>query len=205
MDYSDSGSDDDYSIGSVNSLAAPIPGTDESGRTTSSTGQNDLKDDDPNSPFAIVRKKGRAVNCTKFVMLLLLLGAGIALSVAAYMTSKPDEEDGEAEEEEEDDESTKYAAIVGGTFALLILVFMRYDYLVTRRNSMVMDMANRSKKIVDSLFPSMVRDRLMQDASASPGDADPEQPDDVAKMTLLILLASLHGALSVSLRKSLLC
>jgi hypothetical protein len=54
--------------------------------------------------------------------------------------------------------------VIGPTFFVLVIVFLRYVFLVSHRQSLVLDMAKRSKHIVDSLFPSMVRDRLMQKA-----------------------------------------
>ena len=51
---------------------------------------------------------------------------------------------------------------VGCTFILLIGAFFFYDAYVKRRNSKVLDIAAKTSAIVSSLFPSNVRDRLLQ-------------------------------------------
>jgi cytoskeletal protein RodZ len=50
---------------------------------------------------------------------------------------------------------------VAGTFLILALTFFMYDRFVRRRNEKVVNAAARSTKLVSSLFPSTVRDRLL--------------------------------------------
>lgn len=56
-------------------------------------------------------------------------------------------------------------AAVAVIFVFTVGVFILYDNLVQRRQTLVMNSAVRSNAIVTSLFPENVRDRLMHDAS----------------------------------------
>ena len=58
---------------------------------------------------------------------------------------------------------------VGGVLLFAIAMFMIYDCLVERRQSLVLRKAVQSTAIVSSLFPKTVRDRLMN-ASLAGGD-----------------------------------
>jgi hypothetical protein len=62
--------------------------------------------------------------------------------------------------------STNRAALVTSlvavTFLALILVFLIYDWLVERRQSVVISIATKSTAIVENLFPAQVRDRMLQ-------------------------------------------
>mmetsp|Transcript_2536 Transcript_2536/g.6381 ORF Transcript_2536/g.6381 Transcript_2536/m.6381 type:complete len:1225 (+) Transcript_2536:138-3812(+) len=53
------------------------------------------------------------------------------------------------------------ACIVAGTFFLMATTFFMYDRFVRKRNAKVVKAATQSNKIVESLFPSNVRDRLL--------------------------------------------
>jgi hypothetical protein len=57
---------------------------------------------------------------------------------------------------------TMYAIIVVLFFVICILFFLVYDYLVNRRQEYVMEQAKRHFRIVKSLFPARVRDRLLE-------------------------------------------
>lgn len=146
--------------------------------TDAESGSGGGKDDDDvsvssNSPEAIVKRKSRGVGCWKAILLLLLVSFGIFLGVAAYVTQPTGQ-------------GSIHAGVVGACFAVLILVFLRYDYLAARRTSMVMDMARRSRNIVDQLFPSVVRDRLLNEGSTrrgSNGGDDPDETVDVETLT----------------------
>lgn len=52
-------------------------------------------------------------------------------------------------------------------FVFTVVVFIGYDKLVARRQRKVMKTAVRSSTIVSSLFPSTVRDRLMEDSNSN--------------------------------------
>lgn len=66
-----------------------------------------------------------------------------------------------------------YAATVFGCFFLTALGFLLYDLLVQRRQAKVMKSAARTNKIVASLFPENVRDRLMEEADLENRKTDP--------------------------------
>jgi hypothetical protein len=161
MEYSDYYDDDDDNI-SVHSLAVPM--SDDNDRDDKDNKDNTDSSDDPNSPESIIRKKSGSVLCYKMAFVFLLIASGISLSLGAYLTNE-NEEGGEEENDAEDDSAVVYAIVTGCIFFVLLIVFLRYDFLVSRRQSLVLDMAKRSKHIVDSLFPSVVRDRMMKDAT----------------------------------------
>lgn len=54
-----------------------------------------------------------------------------------------------------------FACVVATTFVVMAITFGMYDFFVRRRNAKVESAAARSNKIVSSLFPSNVRDRLL--------------------------------------------
>lgn len=183
--------DDDWDNCSVASLAVPTSQSSETEDTTS----NDISQSSDGA-LVLVRQKDRNVICVKRTFLFLLVAAGILLAGGVYFLAQTedDEDDGEEQDDDDDDDDNKgilYAAVVGATFSVLIIVFLCYDVLISRRQSVVLDMAKRSKNIVDSLFPSMVRDRLMQDANDS--SQRPEEIDgvvDFAKLTKMNTLAN---------------
>lgn len=57
-----------------------------------------------------------------------------------------------------------YRGIVLAVFFMMVAIFVVYDCLVERRQSRVVDAAQRSDAIVRSLFPSNIRDRLYENA-----------------------------------------
>ena len=58
-----------------------------------------------------------------------------------------------------------YALIITSLFIFTALIFIGYDKLVTMRQSKVMRTAIQSTTIVSSLFPSSIRDRLMEEGN----------------------------------------
>jgi hypothetical protein len=57
-----------------------------------------------------------------------------------------------------------YAIVTFLIFAAMAVSFMAFDYSVARRQDDVLAKATRTNAIVSSLFPSNVRDRILQDA-----------------------------------------
>lgn len=55
-----------------------------------------------------------------------------------------------------------YSMVIVACFAFAVVVFIIYDMVVERRQNKVMATAVRSRSIVDSLFPSIVRDRMFE-------------------------------------------
>ena len=66
-----------------------------------------------------------------------------------------------------------YAAAVVSCFLVTTLVFIVYDCFVQKRNRTVMESATKTSQIVSSLFPSNVRDRLMDELT--PVTEDPKK------------------------------
>ena len=58
-----------------------------------------------------------------------------------------------------------YTVIACSIFLFTSLVFLTYDCLVERRQALVMDNALKSGTLISSLFPSHVRDRLLEEAN----------------------------------------
>jgi class 3 adenylate cyclase len=58
-----------------------------------------------------------------------------------------------------------YVVAVVAIFIFALLVFFSYDYIVEKRQRIVMENAVSSRAIVDSLFPSIVRERLLGHSS----------------------------------------
>lgn len=56
-----------------------------------------------------------------------------------------------------------YTLAIVGVFVMTCLVFLLYDWFVTRRQQKVLSTATRSNAILSSLFPAQVRDRLMEE------------------------------------------
>ncbi|CAJ1949207.1 unnamed protein product [Cylindrotheca closterium] len=56
-----------------------------------------------------------------------------------------------------------YMFLVMGMFIVTCCTFFGYDFLHERRNKVVMTTARQTQKIVSSLFPAVVRDRLLED------------------------------------------
>lgn len=53
------------------------------------------------------------------------------------------------------------STIMVGLFALTAVIFVAYDCVVARRQSVFMDSVAQTNKLVSSLFPETVRDRIM--------------------------------------------
>jgi Adenylate and Guanylate cyclase catalytic domain len=64
-------------------------------------------------------------------------------------------------------EPITYTLMVAGVFLVTSLIFILYDWLVTRRQRIVMKKAVQSAAIVSSLYPKQVRDRMFQEGSGN--------------------------------------
>lgn len=65
-----------------------------------------------------------------------------------------------------DDSSSNRAigltSLVAAIFFVITVIFLIYDWLVERRQSVVVNIATKSTAIVENLFPAQVRDRMLQ-------------------------------------------
>lgn len=64
-----------------------------------------------------------------------------------------------------------FTLAVVAIFVLTILLFLAYDYIVSKRQQQIMKRAVQSRAIVSSLFPAAVRDRLFRADDASANNA----------------------------------
>lgn len=159
--------DDDQSVGSL----AHLDETDQN---------NESNETSKNTPEGVVREKSKAIARIKYIFIILLFSAGAIIILSIFSSGDTADED-EQGVEKDSTTTTTQAIIAGAIFTILILIFFRYDFLVSRRNKIVLDMANKSKHIVDQLFPEGVRDRLMDDqesrrSSRGGSNADGDDP-----------------------------
>eukprot|EP00522_Entomoneis_paludosa_P000310 CAMPEP_0172474274 /NCGR_PEP_ID=MMETSP1065-20121228/69275_1 /TAXON_ID=265537 /ORGANISM="Amphiprora paludosa, Strain CCMP125" /LENGTH=1243 /DNA_ID=CAMNT_0013232453 /DNA_START=67 /DNA_END=3798 /DNA_ORIENTATION=- len=68
--------------------------------------------------------------------------------------------------------------VVASTFFFIVAVFFLYDWFLKRRNSKILDVAAKTSAIVSSLFPSNVRDRLLNNAAANEKNAAPVEKNE---------------------------
>jgi hypothetical protein len=87
-----------------------------------------------------------------------------------------------------------YVAIVGCTFALMIIVFFVYDGVVERRNRKIVQDAARSNEIVTSMFPGALRDKIMNQKKGKGSSNKNKKSKQLA-----LMLERQHGQ-SMSLR-----
>ena len=62
-----------------------------------------------------------------------------------------------------------FAIVAASIFIFTSLIFAVYDFLVRRRQTKIMDNANRTNAIVTQLFPQTVRDRLFERSQNATG------------------------------------
>ena len=69
-------------------------------------------------------------------------------------------------------------------FLFVIVVFVVYDWLVEKRQEKVLSSAIRSNAVVNSLFPSTVRDRLMENAVLENSGSDKKRTKQIGTSLL---------------------
>jgi hypothetical protein len=165
--------DDNFSVGSLAFLESRVVSKKMKEQRSPSHHSDENSSDDGSdvgisSSTGAVRKLSRSIKRTKALLVALLVLAGIFLIMAClfiqssfFQRECSDEEDPENFDADATDVGRKEAGIIAGIYIAQLLLFLRYDYLVARRQSTVMELAVQAKAIVDSLFPSVVRDRLM--------------------------------------------
>ena len=68
-----------------------------------------------------------------------------------------------------------YSLAVSLVFVVTVMSFIVYDILVEKRQKKLLDSAERSGKIVSSLFPAMVRDRLFKQSNSIPEEEEDQK------------------------------
>lgn len=88
---------------------------------------------------------------------------------------------------------TIFASVVAGTFMIMALTFYMYDRNVRKRNKKVVNAATKTERVVASLFPSNIRDRLL----AEEEDFERQQVERGARTRLKDFLAKDGGGTSM--------
>ena len=88
------------------------------------------------------------------------------------------------------DEPIKQSFLLLAIFLVTCFTFLAYDFLVKRRQKVLMNTAVKSSAIVSSLFPEVVRDRLYADS-----DDNQQLPPEQAKSSSAAIKNELSGFL----------
>jgi hypothetical protein len=84
-----------------------------------------------------------------------------------------------------------YTSMAVMIFVFTSMVFLLYDFMVERRQKLVMSTAVRTNAIVSSLFPEAVRDKLFQTGSTAKNKGDiSENARDTIRQTESDMIAS---------------
>lgn len=111
----------------------------------------------PKKPFELVEKETNSVLCLRYMILLMILIMCVVLGYGTYAFV------GEAEENDDGNSSLNaiLTAVVSVGFLILLCTFLVYDFMVEKRQDILINIATKSTAIVDGLFPAQVRDRMM--------------------------------------------
>lgn len=111
----------------------------------------------PKKPFELVEKETNSVLCLRYMILLMILIMCFVLAYGTYAFV------GKAEENDDGNSSLNgiLTAVVSVGFLILLCTFLVYDYMVEKRQDILVNIATKSTAIVDGLFPAQVRDRMM--------------------------------------------
>lgn len=126
--------------------------------------------------YDLVKNETRTVQRLRYLIMLLMLAMGSAFGYGtfAYVQKAVD-----SDPEENSSMHIILTAVVCGTFFVLLVAFLIFDYVVEKRQHIIFEVAAKSSAIVDGLFPAQVRDRMLNDAKT--GDRKPveasSQPD----------------------------
>ncbi|CAJ1948357.1 unnamed protein product [Cylindrotheca closterium] len=136
----------------------------------------------PKKPFELVEKETNNVLCLRYMILVqvLLLCCFLGYGTFAFV--------GKAEENDDDGNSSLnviLTAVVAVGFVILLCTFLVYDFMVEKRQDIVVSIATKSTAIVDGLFPAQVRDRMMNGTPemAPKNDNQSVPPGSVADLT----------------------
>eukprot|EP00980_Cylindrotheca_fusiformis_P002436 scaffold580_cov72-Cylindrotheca_fusiformis.AAC.5 len=84
----------------------------------------------------------------------------------------------ELEDSFQTDNATIYTVVVVAIFAFTTLVFLLYDFIVGKRQRIVMDRIVKQDRIVSDVFPAAIRDRLYENQGKNVVVDDGEMLDD---------------------------
>mmetsp|Transcript_42207 Transcript_42207/g.101959 ORF Transcript_42207/g.101959 Transcript_42207/m.101959 type:complete len:608 (+) Transcript_42207:114-1937(+) len=131
-------------------IGAPVVAREESNR--------------PKKPFELVEKETNTVLCLRYMILLLILFMCCLLGYGTFAFV------GKAEENDDGNQSLNVilTSCVAVGFLVLLCTFLVYDFMVEKRQDIVVSIATKSTAIVDGLFPAQVRDRMMNETHEIP-------------------------------------
>lgn len=118
--------------------------------------------------IALYRRENKAVVILRVCLYfgLILTGVLVAVAVAVMFSitnNNNEQQQGAASfHAEEDFPAILYAVIVSSVFCLTFISFVMYNWLVERRQEIVLEQAVQSTALVSTLFPEAVRDRLLK-------------------------------------------
>jgi class 3 adenylate cyclase len=126
-------------------------------------------------PFDLVQKETSTVMCLRYFILLQVLVMG---SLFGYGTFAYVEKAIENDPETDSNMHIILTAVVSGCFLILLVTFLVYDYMVEKRQAIVVNIATKSSAIVDGLFPEQVRDRMLN-VDGDKGNKDSGRPGTI--------------------------
>jgi Adenylate and Guanylate cyclase catalytic domain len=88
-----------------------------------------------------------------------------------------------------------YASIVVAIFFFIAMIFMAYNFVVQRRQNKVMDNLRVTSKVIASLFPANVLDRLIK-------DAEEEEEEETAARKESTPIGALKNAIARTTQKA---
>lgn len=100
--------------------------------------------------------------------------AFVTYNISVYPTS-------ESEAQYVNSEPIWYAVAVAGTFLFTTSIFLLYNFIVERRQKLVLDRAVKSSAVVRSLFPANVEKRLYEDMEGQIDSSSHQQANAVEK------------------------
>lgn len=134
-----------------------------------------------NAPADLVKRETKYVAYLRYLILLLVLTSGVLMSWGTFNVVQKAEASAEECNDEDLEDSNRPVAltiVVAIFHFVLLLVFLIYDWLVEKRQSVVVNIATKSSAIVENLFPAQVRDRMLQNmqerAANNPADSPPD-------------------------------
>eukprot|EP00980_Cylindrotheca_fusiformis_P024744 scaffold12369_cov97-Cylindrotheca_fusiformis.AAC.10 len=163
---------DDESVSEASSATSSYHSHHDSMSISGSQTKGDSENfDRPRKPFDLVSKETRTVMILRYLMLvqLLIMGSLFGYGTFVYVDK--------AKENDPSIDSNLPAiltAVVCVCAVILLVTFLGFDYMVEKRQAIVINIATKSSAIVDGLFPAQVRDRMLN-VDDSTGNLGPPQ------------------------------
>lgn len=178
--------DDISSDGDSDSVASSVTSYQTQNDSMSLAGGSQVKGDSvdgdrPRKPFDLVSKETRTVMCLRYFILLEVLAMACMFG---YGTHAFVEKAIDNDPATDSNLTVILTSVVSVCFLLLLVTFLVYDYMVEKRQAIVINIATKSSAIVDGLFPAQVRDRMLNgdDGKSGKGKKDYGRPQSIADL-----------------------